>query len=527
MRRSWPVVLGLIAACAFPSGAGAAEKEPPVVRFAASSDNGERAFFLTDMALSRADTDNSIDIYRHSGGRTALMTGGPRETSGEFPASFGAISSDGARLIFSTAQRMVATDADDGFDVYVTSGRGFRILSLGAILGGTGETVQFLDADPSASRVLMQSNEQLVQGDNDDSDDLYLSAPSGPRLLTRGADASEVEFAGATEDARRVFFLSRAKLVAEDGDLRPDIYAGTVKGVTLVTVRIPVEGGERRFSSPRFRGVSSDGSRVIFETVEQLLPGDRDREYDVYASTPARTTLLSTDAIGSVEHASQVPSASAISRDATEVLVDTEGRLLPGDNDKGLRDIYRVRDGRPSLLSTGPRDLSLAGESHFAGATDDLRRVYFATTNALVSSDRDRARDFYEVGSRVRLITAGRDSEGRSDWDASFLGGAVDGSSVYFVTGASLTEADTNTGADIYRQTGRALTPLTLPRLSGPMTGVDDYFEPPDELTPRRASEDGQTYFFETTKRLLPGDRDEFNDLYAAEGDRLELISRP
>ena len=66
-----------------------------------------------------ADTDTQIDLYEGSGGQTTLISTGPAGGNGPFEPSFEAVSTDGARVLFSTDESLISTDTDTQFDVYV------------------------------------------------------------------------------------------------------------------------------------------------------------------------------------------------------------------------------------------------------------------------------------------------------------------------------------------------------------------------------------------------------------------------
>lgn len=98
------------------------------------------------------------------------------------------------------------------------------------------------------------------------------------------------------------------------------------------------------------RGMSSDGSRVFFQTAERLLPADSNNQSDVYEWRQGKPLRLITSGQG--EHASYVLDNSA---DGNDVFIVTAEPLAPSDVDTDY-DIYDVRvdGGFPAPPATRP-----------------------------------------------------------------------------------------------------------------------------------------------------------------------------
>jgi hypothetical protein len=86
---------------------------------------------------------------------------------------------------------------------------------------------------------------------------------------------------------------------------------------------------------------------------------------------------------------------------------------------------------------------------HFEQAmSDDGRRVFFTTGEALVSQDTNGRRDVYEYDTRdrlVHLLSSGTDSS-----DSYFLGSSASGDDAFFATRSQLVGWDTDGNLDIY-----------------------------------------------------------------------------
>jgi hypothetical protein len=113
-------------------------------------------------------------------------------------------------------------------------------------------------------------------------------------------------------------------------------------------------GGNGTFDA-LFRGVSANGSRVFFQTAEQLVSGDTDGSTDVYERAGGQTTLLSTGPTGgNSAFAVRYRGASA---DGTDVYLKTVEPLVSFDTDT-VMDIYvkrivvPVNTVRPAISGT-------------------------------------------------------------------------------------------------------------------------------------------------------------------------------
>ena len=69
-------------------------------------------FFETDEQLLAADTDSQTDVYERSGGTTTLVSTGPAGGNGAFFVAFGGVSADGTRVVFETDEQLVGADTD-------------------------------------------------------------------------------------------------------------------------------------------------------------------------------------------------------------------------------------------------------------------------------------------------------------------------------------------------------------------------------------------------------------------------------
>ena len=160
-----------------------------------------------------------------------------------------------------------------------------------------------------------------------------------------GNGAFDAFFDGGSRDGTHAVFETSESLVASDTDSFYDIYERVGNTTSLVSTG---PSGGNGPSDAFFDGVSDDGSKIFFDTDEQLVPADTDNSIDVYMRSGGTTTLISTGSAGG-------NGAFDVSIDvARPVLVPTlrrdhdprHERNVAGDPD--LR--RRIRLRRPRLL---------------------------------------------------------------------------------------------------------------------------------------------------------------------------------
>jgi hypothetical protein len=393
-------------------------------RFQAATPDGANVVFATAASLTADDGDGAVDLYERSGGTTTLITPGTAQgivalnrREGEvfgIPRRRAAISSDGARVVFATAERLSPADLDEQVDLYASAGGAITLLSTGPADDGT---CPALDCDaalealsPDASRLVIDTREALVPGDTDGANDLYELTAAGPTLLSVGAAGQAVsfpQFLAASSDASRVLFGSDAKLTADDRDPYPDIFervAGTTKLVSGGLLDKSYGGATG--PGVEFSGASADLGRVFFETYEGLVRSDRYGDMDLYEHVGGRSLLVSGSPRDPKDENSTI-AFQGCSEDGRTVLFLTADSLIPSDRgEEG--DIYARRGRRLLLLSRGFRGRQGGGPRVVAHSTDG-RRVIFASLAQLSRGDHDRSRDLYEwFRGRLRLLSGPR-----------------------------------------------------------------------------------------------------------------------
>lgn len=502
-------VLTFFAAALCSLGLAASAMAAPA-EYAGSSADGSKVFFTTAAKLVPGDTDNGfVDVYERFYNEapgietyvTREISTGPTGGNDSHDVTFDAVSSDGSKVFFSTAESLVAGDKDRTSDIYERNTvTGETLLVSGgssacAPCGNREIPATFVGATPSGSRVFISTDEKLTEADTDEATDIYARDPSaaGPTLATPGG-AAPVTFQGASADGTKVVFESTDKLGAGDGDSEADIYerdlsAETTKLVSATgTCPAPLLAGE---CAPIFGAVTADGSRVFFETRAQLTGSDHDAFQDVYewSSASGAPTLISTSAQGEKGEGEFNAIYAGSAAEGEKVFFETSESLNVEDTDEA-NDVYERASGSTALVTPGSEALSAI----FDKASPDGTTVLFSTREPLGGGDSGEKLDVYrQSGATTTLVTPGS-----PEFDASYLGASSDVSVVYYGTQQKVSSADLDSISDIYRRSGGNSPTLVS---IGPEGGNGSQ-------TPHLSavSEDGSLAFFTTKERLTVDD---------------------
>jgi hypothetical protein len=522
------VVITLLAVAIGALGFAAAAVAAPA-EFAGASADGERVFFTSAGNLVQGDTDNGfVDVYERfydgAPGIESLVTReistGPTGGNDSHDVTFNAVSSDGTKVFFSTAESLVEEDHDHSRDVYQrnTENGETTLLSGGssdcAPCGDAELPVTFVGAAKTGSDVFFTTTEGLVEGDQDGSSDVYVreADAAAPVLVTPGG-AAPATFLGAGPAGAKVVFETSDQLAAADEDSEADIYerdlsAGTTQLVSLGgTCPVPLTAEE---CAPVYHATTQGGS-VVFETKARLTGEDHDKSQDVYRWSPLTGTvaLVSTGSEGEEGEGEHDAVFAGTAGEGTTVYFETAERLSASDEDSAS-DLYERTGGSTSLISTGEADLPAT----FNWASADGSAVLFSTEESLQGSDLGAKVDVYErKGAGVELASAGS-----SEFDSTFAGSSGDGSHVFFVTPQPLDPADEDTNPDIYEWTaGNA--PVWIS--TGPEGGNGAF-------TPHLSAValDGSHAIFTTREKLTEDDGNgSENDVYDHHGGNTILVS--
>ena len=412
--------------------------------FKATSSDGARVSFETSEQLVPGDTDASQDVYERSSGSTKLVSAGQINGNGAFTVLFVGASSDGARVFFATNESLVSTDTDAVQDIYERSNASTKRVSAGQIGGSGALGASFAGASSDGTRVFFVTNEALVSGDTDSSQDVYERSGGSTKRVSggqiNGNGAIDVFFTGASGDGTRVFFRTTESLVSADTDSALDVYERSGGSTKLVSAG--QTNGNGPFDASTVR-LSADGTRVFFATNESLVATDTDVAQDIYERSKGSTKRVSAGQInGNGAFSAAFAGSSA---DGTRVFFHTQEQLVSTDTDT-IQDVYERSNGSTKRVSAGQINGNGAFVATFSGASADGTRVFFVSSEPLVAADIDTVQDVYERAGG----TTSRISRGSGFFSVTYGGNSADGSAVFFLTSEKIFVDDVDAAADIY-----------------------------------------------------------------------------
>jgi hypothetical protein len=502
----------------------------------AAKGDESHVYFATDEPLLPADTDGSVDIYVRAGDQANLITiGDPSCAPACGNGNFDVETADGldpvaGGIVFSTPEPLVPADTDTSVDIYERSGAGLELISQGpgGFNGAFDARLRSVGGDGSA---VFETAEPLDPADTDASTDVYRRSAGSTELLSQGPNgfngALDADWAASSADESTVFLLTSEQLLDIDTDGAVDLYERKGQTTKLIS-RGPIGfNGEFDVSGPVI--ASTDGTRSVFATSEQLREGDEDDQLDVYTSSSYITTLVSG---GSYIHPKEDNPARVDALDpiANQIIFSSPEDLNEEDHDKTGEDIYESYFRKTILVSQGPAQPYFpppTAAEFLAYATGGYGAIFFSTTERLLPDDTDSSADLYERellaadAFHVYRPTKGTTylvSRGTGDFNSSltptFKAVSPDRRRVYFTTEEQLAANDTDGSVDLYERLDDMSTKLVS---AGQVNGNG-----PFEVSFRG---DGSRPLFSTSEQLVGGDDDDEPDLYERVGGRTELIS--
>jgi hypothetical protein len=486
---------------------------PP--QFVGASADGTRVFLRTEEALNPADTDGLFDVYeRRVDGTTTQVSVGPNSSNGAVNVVFGAASADGTRVYFETPEPLVASDTDDCVpddpaanwctDIYKYENGVTTPVSTGPAGGNGPYGAQIEDISEDGARAFFTTDESLVSTDTDSVRDLYQRTGSTTTLVSTGPAGGngsiQASYRGSSADGTHVFFTTTEQLVSADTDSSGDLYERASGTTTLVSTG-PAGGNGARDAT--FAATSRDGSRVCFETAEQLVSSDTDNSIDVYQRSGGTTTLVSTGPAGG--NGARDADLKGWSEDGTRLFFQTAEQLVSSDTDSAV-DAYERSGGTTTLVSTGPAGGNGAFDAQVQDVSADGSRVVVSTPEPLVSSDTDNRLDLYQRSAGTTTHLSVGTSGGNGAFDAFYDGASEDGSRVFFETSEQLA-SDTDSYPDVYERESGVTTRLS----TGPSGGNGAQI-----AVPVGASKDGSRVFFASAEQLATSDTDTATDIWEA-----------
>lgn len=342
----------------------------PAEASAVSSD-GSRIFFQNGAGNAcTANQANGCALYvREDGTRTVEVSlsqrtgsiGQPAPTGAEFLAAV----ADGSEALFLSPDQLT-DDATAGGGIYrydVNSGALVFLTPDSADPNGPG-VLGLAAFSADASRGYFVASGMLAPGATAGSPNLYAWSNTGVMFIATLDPSSDtgvwslplpLNTAAATGDGRHLIFQSTVALTGAATNGHTEIYAYDAGGGALTCLSCRSDGtraaGDASLhpmnlflgglgvpaTSPNL--VSADGSRVIFDSSDALVPQDTNGQEDVYEYENGQLHLLSS---GTSAYPSMLAGASSGQQD---VYFLTRDSLVAQDIDNGLYDIYDARVG--------------------------------------------------------------------------------------------------------------------------------------------------------------------------------------
>lgn len=271
---------------------------PQDVTFGGTTPDGGSAFLVTAQQLTDDDEDSGEDLYRYVVGSSQLhlLSGGSPEAGGQVHDGVAYPSDDGSRVYFRATGAMTPGEANAGEKLFLADGGGMHLV---AIAGFSREPQ--IQLSQSGARALFVTASKVVATDTDDSQDVYLydadtgvvrrisSGSSGgnaaidanvysPLVFSELKVGDEHPFYGIDASGARIVFATSESLIPADRNKKLDVYEWHDGQLGLVT-----PGSEE--VDAKFGGISRDGKTVLFGTTATLSWQDEDGgDLDLYAA---------------------------------------------------------------------------------------------------------------------------------------------------------------------------------------------------------------------------------------------------
>jgi hypothetical protein len=328
------------------------------------------------------------------------------------PAHFAGAASDGSSVFFTTTQQLVNGDTDEAEDLYVyhlpTASEPNPSPVLTEVSGmGTGA-----NTEEGVSVSVNGSTAEGVTVSADGSTAMFVS----PAVLAGNEDAMEE----TAKQGDHNLYVWRRDASHPEGQVT---FVGRLINNDLIQAK--------NVESPSKPETTPDGRYVVFSTASKLVPTDTDEGFDVYrySTQSGELTRVSTGPLGTGGNADGFnaglpsravdgstrdpwPSQLSISETGQSIVFATTEGLVPRDGN-GATDIYLWKNGRVSLISSGAAGNNV-NESEFA-IDPSGQDIYFITGEALSPSDGDSVNDVYDArvggGFSVTEATTGCSGE--------------------------------------------------------------------------------------------------------------------
>jgi hypothetical protein len=428
-----------------------------------------------------------------------------------------AISADGKVVVFETSDPLLPADGDALRDVYAVSGDDLTLVSGRVSGAGANANANFQDITPDGRTIIFETEEQIVAADNDDVEDVYKFANGQTTLMSDnigiGADPDvEASYEGMTTDGQRVFFETLEPIIGADDDDANDVYEKSLGALRLRTDR--TSGADEELPATA-RFISPDGSQVVFQTDEALIADDGDDSRDIYVTFVDGSNLglsLLTDRILSGADLNQDVTFRDAAPDGSAILFSTLEQVIDGDGDSST-DVFMRAGGDTTLVSdtVGGATPGGVGRALFSA---DGQRVFFESDAALAAADTDSSSDVYGFHAGTLSLLSDRQKSGPEEAEDVTLAEASAAHGAVMLAAEPLVEQDGDAAEDLYAS------------VDGPPRLLTDRTQPgPDEGTDVSARVLPAVTMFNTTEPLVAADADAAADLYEVTDSGLQLVA--
>jgi hypothetical protein len=277
----------------------------------------------------------------------------------------------------------------------------------------------FQGASADGSRAFFTTTQQLLDGDTDQTNDLYAYRlptashpdPSLTEISGAGSKADVESVLAVSEDGSTVYFVAKGSLAGNEDALGDEAVAGG-HNLYVWSTDSAHPGGQMTYVA-RLTDLSaqaqttSDGRYLVVSTKTPLVAVDTDTSRDLYRydDQTGGTIRLSASVLGvggngpfdvstagEGVHPFEHQTSHSVSEDGNAIVFSTAEPLSPLDGN-GAYDVYLWSTGRVFLISAG----SAGGEARSTGVSASGSDVYFTTDQALLPQDGDRSSDVYDA----------------------------------------------------------------------------------------------------------------------------------
>jgi hypothetical protein len=343
---------------------------------------------------------------------------------------------------------------------------------------------------------------------------LFATAPGGGYRLLVDTKSGNTQVVGASEDLGRVVFRTTGHLLPLDASRTSGSSIYELEGLSL---RLLDESGGALISECGVEtgAISADASQVFFTANPGCGPYSR-----VYLHSGGTTTEISAS---QCTQADCGPESNAVflgrSADGSTAFIASSERLTDEDSNDD-QDIYRydVASGQLSLLYDRPAGSTATSVTGGLRSSADGSRAYFLASGQLIPGQGSETGLNLYLADAQGLHLVGSDLLEGTETTTGFLVG-TDGRYAFLVSHDQLGDGDSDSSADLYRYDA---ADGELRRVSGSGAGGNGEFA---AALPLGNAVDGRRIFFTTTEPLLPGDRNELEDVYEWTEAGLALVS--